>query len=402
MRPTRGRKPALGLAEIQPPDFSKVQGTPEEIAICEGLAAFRIRWDLSLTQLCEACGGGEILSKSTADRLTRGVALMRHLHKRLAVMQASLINFLRNIKGLTDREIETELKQIFGDHFSMSTKRITLSLDAQIFFGLKRDPFALESDPRCQAEAFTSPQLDAMAARFEDAVTYQGFVAFIGNVGTGKSMLKKRMFEMAASNPRIRLFQPEFIEQRLLSSSDIIFAMLEMLDLPPRRSRAAAQRQLTKHLATMHENDELPAIIIDNSHDLHDRALKSLQNLFELSSTGGFQRYLGVILLGWEKLENLLASHRQLQSRLEIIHMPPLGKNAAAYLDHRLARAGGSLKQLFEPGAVAKLISRATTPLELNNLANEALMLSFRADEPKVLAKNVKGHLEDPAQRNVA
>lgn len=387
--------------EYKVPEYENALATEETMRISEGLAAFRFRWKLSLRQLCQAVGGESILSHSAAGRLTQGINTMRYLNKRMNAMQQGLINFLRDQKGLTDREIETELKQIFGEEFSMSTARVTLTLDAQMFFGLRRDPFALENDPRCQDEAFKSPDLDALAARFEDAITYQGFVAFVGDVGAGKSMLKKRMFELAASNPRMKIFLPDFIEQKLLSSSDIIYSMLEMLELPPRRSRAAAQRQLTIHLAGMHERDELPAIVIDNAHDLHERALKSLQNLFELS-TGGFQRYLGVILMGWPKLENTLVTHRQLHSRLALIKMPKLGKHSAAYLEHRLSRAGGSLKTLFEPGAVAKLTSRATTPQELGNLANEALMQHYKIDEEKVLAKNLKGQMDDPQQRNVA
>lgn len=394
--------PLREKAEYRVPKYENVLATPETIRLTEGLASFRFRWKLSLRELCVACGGENVLSHSAAGRITQGANTMRFIQKRMNAIQDGLTGFLRNVKGLADREIETELKQIFGEEFSMSINKVTLSLDAQVFFGLKRDPFALESNPRCQAEAFTSPHLDALAARIEDAITYQGFVAFVGDVGSGKSMLIKRMCEMAETNTRMKLFRPEFIEQRLLSSSDIIFSMLEMLELPPKRSRAAAQRQLTQHLAAMHEADQLPAILLDNAHDLHDRALKSLQNLFELSSTGGFQRYLGVVLFGWEKLEKILVPHRQLQSRLEIIHMPPLGKNAAAYLEHRIKRAGGSLDALFEKKAVEKLAARAATPLEIGNLANEALMQSFKADEEKVLAKNVKGRMEDPEQRAVA
>jgi hypothetical protein len=69
--------------------------------------------------------------------------------------------------------------------------------------------------------------------------------------------------------------------------------------------RGKAVRDL---LARLYSDGTRVAIAFDEIHRLNDSALSSLKNFLEMSS-GGFQRYLGVIMLGQPQFEARLRDH---------------------------------------------------------------------------------------------
>ena len=83
---------------------------------------------------------------------------------------------------------------------------------------------------------------------------------------------------------------------------------------------------------------------------------------------------------------------RELYERIEIVEMwkAANGANAFAkvapdYLAFRLEKAGGKLADLFDPRVVKELCKKATTPLALGNLANQALLKAYPSSATKVV-----------------
>jgi type II secretory pathway predicted ATPase ExeA len=139
-------------------------------------------------------------------------------------------------------------------------------------------------------------------------------------------------------------------------------------------------------------NGERIAIGIDECHRLNNESLSSLKNFFEMSS-GGFQRYLGVILFGQPIFEARLREYdfREIFERVVPIRMPDFSETAAEYLQHRLQLVGGDIGKLFDKEAVELICRQSTTPLGLGNLTNEAFLISMRDfNNGKVIGAAIK------------
>ncbi len=384
------------------PASTAIVDLPQEEKRAAALAAFAKRYGLSTRTLSYACGGpGCGVGKSAADRIMRGVSGIRLTpEKRRAV-----INHLReylSLRGLTADKITAEIQTIFPEEADKLIFRTALPYAVQQHFGLRRDPFdPSRSDPRDASEVFTYPALDRIAAAVEDAINYQGFVAVVGEVGSGKTQLKKRVVENVwNSGGRLRLLFPDFSEMRRVNSGAVVSYVLETFDQRPRRNLVAAFDQLRQHLGSLSEQGVRVAIAFDEAHRLNDEELSALKNFWELGS-GGYQRYLGVVLFGQRRFLSRLeqAKFREIAERVQVIEMPGLGKQAHAYVAHRISLAGGDVDKLFERKAVELLAAQAETPLALGNLCNAALVKAHSLGERRVLAAFVKKGDGEPQAR---
>jgi type II secretory pathway predicted ATPase ExeA len=370
-----------------------------------GVAALRERFELSFRQLSDACGGTKAgVSRATAERLVSGKLNVTHASKIKPLVIQNLHNFLRR-RGLTEKEATNQLKSIStGEEFkSMLIPKTTLPLNVQQFFNLRRDPFdPSKSDPRDISEAFTSPALERIAAAVEDALNYQGFTAVIGPVGSGKTQMKKRIVEMVArTNGRMRLLFPDFSEMKRVNSGAVVTYVLESFAQKPRRGLVQSFEQMRRHLEGLNDKGICIALAFDEAHRLNDDELSALKNFWELG-TGGYQRFLGVILFGQPLFKSRLDDYkfREIAERVEVIDMPEMTtKYAQEYIAHRLRLAGGDIEKLFERKAIELLAAQAETPLALGNLANAALVKAHRLGERRVLASFIETENGQPRVR---
>lgn len=367
-----------------------------------GLAEFAKRYQLSSRKLSAACGGPAAgVSKSSADRICRGVAELRVVEPiRLAILE-NLRRFLASL-GKNEEQIEAELQNIFStkEITNMIVTRTVLPPDAQRYFGLRFDPFDPLRSPRSTQEVFITPALNAVLDRVLDAINYQGFLAVIGDIGSGKTILKLRIMEIAKeSNGKLRLIWPKFSQMERVDPGAIVHTLLECLDQKPRLRLVSSQRQLEQHLEHLHEQGVRVAIGFDECHHLSDATLTALKNFYELG-TGGYERYIGIVLFGQTRFVNSQMQNARFQEiveRLDIIHMPKLGKQAGDYIAHRIKLAGGDADKLFDRAAITALVTQASTPLALGNLANAALIKAHQLGEKKVLASFVNKPSSEPS-----
>jgi type II secretory pathway predicted ATPase ExeA len=296
-------------------------------------------------------------------------------------------------------QIQLELRAIFckPEIEAMITERRELPLEAQQFFGLRRDPFD-PLDPRIIDDVFTTPAIDKVFKKILGAIRSQGFVSIIGEIGDGKSILKKRVNHAVNDSKVLQLFWPEFFNMDQITSGAIAYWLLRQL-VPQERvpqdkiSRASALKNVLK---TLSDNGVRVALAFDECHRLNDRLIVALKNFWELGS-GGFDRYLGVILFGQPSFEYVLGQHKEIAERCEVIKLPKLSKAAATeYLAHRVDLAGGKLVKLFEPAALSRITKAASTPLALGNVANAGLLEAFSLLEPRVKADYIPETSGDP------
>lgn len=372
----------------KPPRLSSLKGKPTSWGV--RLDQFRVQSGLSIRDLTGVCD--HRFGKTTMHRICRGLEDQRLERLAKPIIAESLRTFLRG-KAKSELEIEREMCAIFNqqdykeDIKPVLTQRATLPKAAQSFFGLACDPFT--TDPRSQSEVFTTPELDRLLARFIEAIKYQGFLCATGHVGSGKTILKRRVVdECLKSKGKLHLLWPEFMNMEKVHSGSIASFILRKFNHPAPHDLVHRADKLKSLLSSMADEGTRVALGFDECHRLHPNLLTALKNFWELGS-GGFDRYLGLVLFGQPHFEDTLrqAAFREILERLDIVRVQGLGKNATGYLAHRLKIAGGKLDALIEPAVVARLVKVADTPLALGNVVNAALLKAYEVGSKSITAE---------------
>jgi type II secretory pathway predicted ATPase ExeA len=209
-------------------------------------------------------------------------------------------------------------------------------------------------------------------------VKYQGFVNVTGEIGSGKSTVRAVVEDYVAEHDNLRLIFPEFFDMGKVSPMAIARAILDAFEVEKIPNDAVKRANAVKKLlASLYKDGIRVALAFDECHRMNDVALSSLKNFLEMNS-GGFQRYLGVVLFGQPSFEARLREFRfrEIVERVTAIQMPKFEESAGDYLAHRLKLAGGSLEELFDAEAIDLICRQSKTPLALGNIANSALIIS--------------------------
>lgn len=376
----------MSLRTIQP-NPNKRQHPPTPI----GQLLNRYAITLEQVKQCLVEEGVKFNSRSTLHRIVHGKAseeMQQQIYPKLA---RCLSKFLI-ARGLNKAEIDDHMLAVFteGDYQPMISQRLELSPQAIKFFGLPKDPFT--APPESREEVFISPALKQVIDRVVDAIRYQGFVAVIGPIGSGKSTMRALIEDQVESEEKLRIVWPEFFDMRNVSPMQIAEAILTAFDAPVPASAIKRGNAVKQLLSRLYKGGIRVAIGIDEGHRLNDKALSSLKNFLEMNS-GGFQRYLGVIIFAQPILIARLREpmFQEIYERIVPVNMPEFSQTAADYLTHRLQLVGVDIEKLFDQDAIELISSQATTPLSVGNIANEALKISMEAfDNKKVIGSAIK------------
>jgi type II secretory pathway predicted ATPase ExeA len=349
-----------------------------------GFLAFRQRHGLSERALARACGNYETgMTKSTVNRICLGNHKPAQFDRNKHRIQELVTEFLES-RNLNPTQIKAELSALFEtEEIEMLTNRTELERSAQKFFGLKRDPFALF--PRDAEEVFTSKELDNILARVEDAARFQGFVAVVGEIGSGKTVLKARLETLAEeSDGEIKLIWPSFFSMDEVNAGSIVIEILRAFDQRIPNNKMDRKRAIISLLKKANDDGVNVAIVIDEAHRLNDKVLSALKNFYEMLGAK-FRKFIGLILFGQPQLQGRLreVQFQEIAERLSVVKMPPISKHAEGYLSHRLALAGGNVS-LFDARVLDALKRQAKTPLQVGNLANQLLCEAYERKEQTV------------------
>jgi len=385
---------AVLRGRIRPPRLSVAKGSTRHWT--RRLDKFRVKHDLSERDMVDVLGG--VWGKSYMHEVLSGAKQPQREEMIKPFIEARLRMFLRETKKLGKLAIEREIREIFNyssendqEVESVITQRSVLPRKAQTFFGLSRDPFT--GDPHNHREVFTTPYMDKLLAKIEDAINYQHFVAVIGDVGAGKLILKRRIEKICTdSRGKMVLLWPKFPNMEVVHSGSICSFILRSFEESNPRDRVMRAQAVEKLLMSLSGRGIRVALGFDECHRLDPRLLTALKNFYEMGS-GGFDRYLGLILLGQPKFQTTLnyPEYREITERINVLRLgyqdkktPNLGRFAWDYVAHRLKSAGGNVDKLFDRQAVSALAQIGDTPQALGNLCNAALTTAFELNVHKV------------------
>lgn len=205
----------------------------------------------------------------------------------------------------------------------------------------------------------------------------EGFIKIAGEVGTGKTLLCRRLLATLDENHQVA-----YLPNPMLAPQALLGAIAEELGLalPASEHQFHLLKTINLHLLEMAVRGKKVIVVLDEAQCMSLESLEALRLLSNLETEK--RKLLQVVMFGQPELDEKLANPavRQLRQRI-VFHyrMPGLRADETAhYLAHRLRVAGYRGSDIFTPAA-ARLLWRlsAGTPRLVNILAHKSLLLAF-------------------------
>ncbi len=266
-------------------------------------------------------------------------------------------------------------------------------------FGLRTQPFSITPDT-----AFVCPtraQSEALNTLLIAVDSGEGFIKISGEVGTGKTLLCRRLLARleAANEQRLR-WRSVYVPNPCLSPRSLLIAIA--VDLKLRVSEADPERVLldglNRALLQFAANGDRVVVCLDEAQAMPVETLEALRLLSNLETEK--RKLLQVVLFGQRELDELLArpNLRQLRSRIafhyRLLALSP--EETEAYLAHRLKVAGRAGPPLFGTRAARALHRGARgLPRTINIIAHKSLLLAYGRDAAEVSCADVREAVAD-------
>lgn len=244
-------------------------------------------------------------------------------------------------------------------------------------FGLTEFPFSITPDTNYFFSSDGSQE--ALNTLLIAARTGEGFIKITGEVGTGKTLLCRKLISSLG-----RDFYVAYIPNPYLEPLALFMELGSELGLDFGPDAHPNQHQLfkalTKRLLDLARDGKRVVVCLDEAQAMPIETLEALRLLTNLETEK--RKLLQVIIFGQPELEAKLnhPSIRQLKQRITFdYHLGPLSRSEPDYyLHHRLRVAGYRGGRMFSPPALW-LIQRKTrrTPRLLNIVAHKALLSAY-------------------------
>jgi general secretion pathway protein A len=258
------------------------------------------------------------------------------------------------------------------------------------FYGLREAPFNVTPDPRFLY--LNDCYQDALSALDHGIAAREGFVSLIGEAGTGKTTLLRRLLD--GLEPRINavlLLNPR------VSFDEILEYMLLELGVPANGADTPARlARLNEALRDHARAGENVALLIDDAQLLDDEVLQGLHVLAGREPAG--DTTLQLVLAGQPELDAKLSDPALggFASRVRLRALSPA--EVHVYVRTRLERAGARDPDLFTAPALDRIATLSEgVPRVVNTLCDAALLNAFTAGHPRVSAAVVEGAWRDYA-----
>lgn len=255
-------------------------------------------------------------------------------------------------------------------------------------FGLSEFPFSLTPDTQfyCQLPSHTEA-LNVLLIALHNG---EGFIKITGAVGTGKSLLCRKLLNELNSP-----YLTAYIPNPHLTPDDLRIAVADEFGIA--FSRDTGQRkilqEINQFLLTAATNQQKPVLIIDEAQAMPLETLEELRLLTNLETEK--QKLLQIVLFGQVELDEILQkkSIRQLRQRIGFSYaLKKLSRlDVITYVQHRLSVAQLKINKLFSPIAYIALhfYSRGI-PRLINILSHKALLSAYGSGKHKIGFKQVQ------------
>ena len=182
-----------------------------------------------------------------------------------------------------------------------------ISQEALKHFRVFRNPFI--DDVQKDADIYMSEEHRYIEAAMLDAARHGGFLAVIGEVGSGKSVMRRKVVEQLKRDGDTLVIYPQMIDKTRLTAGSLCDAIIQ--DISNEKCRVKLEdktRQVQRLLVDRAKSGYRHVLIVEEAHDLKVQTLKYLKRFYELED--GYRKLLGIILIGQTELKEHLTLYR--------------------------------------------------------------------------------------------
>ncbi|WP_448213587.1 ExeA family protein [Colwellia sp. MEBiC06753] len=242
-------------------------------------------------------------------------------------------------------------------------------------FGFRELPFTLT--PNTSFYLGLAPHHEALAVLMTALKTGEGFLKVIGEVGTGKTLLCRKLLNEIPEH-----FVTAYIPNPYLNPDELRRAVATELGVK-QAQRVSAQlltQRIQERLMELHSQGHSVVLIVDEAQALPEESLEALRLFTNLETES--RKLLQVVMFAQPELEQRLAQQhfRQLRQRITFSYTlrPMTTKEVEQYIQHRLQVAGYKGPNLFSPKVCQQLtIASKGIPRLVNILCHKMLMLGY-------------------------
>ena len=260
-------------------------------------------------------------------------------------------------------------------------------------FGLGELPFTLT--PHTNFYFPTAMHDEALAVLSTALQTGEGFIKVVGEVGTGKTLLCRKLL-----NEIPKHFVTAYIPNPYLKPDELRRALA--VELGVKEAQSISVQLLTQRIQTrllaLHSQGHSVVLILDEAQALPEDSLEALRLFTNLETET--HKLLQVVLFAQPELDERLAKieFRQLRQRITFSYKLRVmnAHEVQQYIQHRLQVAGYKGAELF-PVWICKRIARVSqgVPRLVNVLCHKMLMLAYGQGHYKITMKLLKAAVKD-------
>lgn len=272
-------------------------------------------------------------------------------------------------------------------------------------FKMFRNPFV--ADIEKSTDIYKSDEHRYIEAAMLDTAKHGGFLAVIGEVGSGKTTMRREVMEQLKKESNVMVIFPQIIDKGRVNASSICDAIvMDLSEEKPKIKLEQKTRQVQKLLMDRSRAGYQACLMIEEAHDLNTQTLKYLKRFYELED--GYKKLLGIILVGQTELKHMFneSQHvemREVIRRVQVAEIRGLNGNLKDYLALKFKRVGARLDEIMDEEAIEALSRRLTVqegkgkkptshayPLLVNNYTARAMNLAAEMGEARITAEVVE------------
>ncbi|HDR9178513.1 AAA family ATPase [Burkholderia vietnamiensis] len=222
-------------------------------------------------------------------------------------------------------------------------------------------------------------------------------IAVCGVVGSGKTVLLRRLQQALDEEKKVTVSKSLAIEKQSIKLATLISALFYDLSADKQVQIPKQGERRERQLQELVKKGKRPIVLfVDEAHDLNGHTLTGLKRLMELVEDGG--GLLSVVLAGHPKLRNDLRrpTMEEIGYRTDVFSLDGIAGAQREYIKWLLATcSGGQIETnaILTEDAIDVLASKLRTPLQVQLHLSLALEAAYQAGEQPVTASVVESVL---------
>jgi MSHA biogenesis protein MshM len=261
-------------------------------------------------------------------------------------------------------------------------------------FNLKEQPFGLTPNTAFFLNA--KGHREALNMLQVALSSGEGFIKVVGEVGTGKTMLCRKLLNTLDNES----YYTVYIPNPLLNPNALYRAIAEELGIKCKTRDGINEYQaaINQQLFELVAEGKKVVLVIDEAQAMPSKSLEALRLISNLETETS--KLVHIVLFGQPELDRMLehSSLRQLRQRITFSYdLSALDYDGTRnYINHRSATAGSNGAPLFSDNAVA-LVFRASkgVPRLVNILCHKSLMVAYGKGLAQVDKKQMMAAIRD-------